>query len=134
MKNPGQDLDETQAMPTSPSTEMVNASLYDDATWIVLLLVQSMEELDSIVNALDGGYIPALPGGHLLRDRPTVLPMGRNIHTLDPYQMPSAGAWACGQLAAEEILKQHRQLNEGEYPKTIAVTLWGLDAIKTRGM
>ena len=134
MKNPGQDLDETQAMPTSPSTEMVNASLYDDATWIVLLLVQSMEELDSIVNALDGGYIPALPGGDLLRDGPAVLPTGRNIHALDPYRMPSAGAWARGQLAAEEILKQHRQLNNGEYPETVAVTLWGLDAIKTRGM
>jgi cobalamin biosynthesis Mg chelatase CobN len=47
--------------------------------------------------------------------------------------MPSAGAWARGQLAANEILKQHRAANNGEYPETIAVTLWGLDAIKTRG-
>jgi magnesium chelatase subunit H len=134
IKNLGQGSDETQAMPSSPSTEIVNASLHDDATRIVSLLVQSTEELDNIVNALDGGYIPALPGGDLLRDGPAVLPTGRNIHALDPYRMPSAGAWARGQLAAEEILRQHRQLNNGDYPQTVAVTLWGLDAIKTRGM
>ena len=103
-------------------------------TRIVLLLVQSTEELDSIVNALDGGYVPALPGGDLLREGPMVLPTGRNIHVLDPYQMPSAGAWVHGQLAAEKILKQHRQLNNEKYPKTVAVMLWGLDTIKTRGM
>jgi magnesium chelatase subunit H len=134
IKNLGLGSDEAQAMPASPATKVVNTSLHDDASLIISLLSQSTEELDSIVNALNGGYIPAAPGGDLLRDGPAVLPTGRNIHALDPYRMPSAGAWARGQLAAEEILKQHKQLNNGEYPQTVAVTLWGLDAIKTRGM
>lgn len=69
----------------------------------------------------------------LLRDGTSVLPTGRNIHALDPYRMPSAGAWARGQKAAAEILKQHQAANDGAYPETVAVTLWGLDAIKTRG-
>jgi magnesium chelatase subunit H len=69
----------------------------------------------------------------LLRDGPSVLPTGRNIHALDPYRMPSAGAWARGQRAAAEIIKQHQASNEGKFPETVAVTLWGLDAIKTRG-
>jgi magnesium chelatase subunit H len=69
----------------------------------------------------------------LLRDGPSVLPTGRNIHALDPFRMPSAGAWARGQRAAAEIIKQHQATNEGKYPETVAVTLWGLDAIKTRG-
>lgn len=47
--------------------------------------------------------------------------------------MPSAGAWVRGQLAAEEIIRQHREVNGGKYPSTTAVTLWGLDTIKTRG-
>ena len=47
--------------------------------------------------------------------------------------MPSAGAWARGQRAAEEIIRQHREQNHGDFPETVAVTLWGLDAIKTRG-
>lgn len=47
--------------------------------------------------------------------------------------MPSAGAWVRGQLAAEEIIRQHKEDNDGKYPETTAVTLWGLDTIKTRG-
>ena len=47
--------------------------------------------------------------------------------------MPSAGAWVRGQLAAEEIIRQHGEANDGKYPETTAVTLWGLDTIKTRG-
>jgi magnesium chelatase subunit H len=47
--------------------------------------------------------------------------------------MPSAGAWIRGQSAAEEILRQHKAANDGQYPETVAVTVWGLDAIKTRG-
>ena len=57
----------------------------------------------------------------------------RNIHALDPYRMPSAGAWARGERAAQEIIRQHLQANDGAYPETVAVALWGLDTIKTRG-
>ncbi len=38
-----------------------------------------------------------------------------------------------GQKAAEEVLRQHLESSGGKFPETIAVTLWGLDAIKTRG-
>ena len=47
--------------------------------------------------------------------------------------MPSEGAWLRGQRIAKELIKQHQDANSGAYPETIAVTLWGLDAIKTRG-
>ena len=108
-------------------------AMLDEATDIVSLLSRSNEEVESLLNGLDGGYILPKPGGDLLRDGPAVLPTGRNVHALDPYRMPSAGAWLRGQKAAEEIIRQHREGNDGEYPKTVAVTLWGLDAIKTRG-
>lgn len=72
-------------------------------------------------------------GLDLLRDGPGVLPTGRNIHALDPYRMPSNSAWARGQLAATELIRQHRESNDGNFPETVAVNLWGLDAIKTRG-
>jgi len=104
-----------------------------NAANIVSLLSASTEEMDSIVNCLDGGFVPAKPGGDLLRDGTSVLPTGKNIYALDPYRMPSTTAWARGQRAAAEILRQHQQANQGQYPETIAVTLWGLDAIKTRG-
>jgi magnesium chelatase subunit H len=48
--------------------------------------------------------------------------------------MPSTAALARGQRAAAEILRQHRAANGSKsYPETVAVTLWGLDTIKTRG-
>jgi len=110
-----------------------HSSRMNQATEIAKLLMKNTEEVDSIVNALSGGYVPAAPGGDLLRDGASVLPTGRNIHALDPYRMPGAAAWARGQKAADEILRQHREANNGLYPETVAVTLWGLDAIKTRG-
>jgi magnesium chelatase subunit H len=116
-------------MPESTDGE----SLIEEANSIVRLLARSTEEIDNLVQGLSGGYIRPAPGGDLIRDGPSVLPTGRNIHALDPYRMPSASAWMRGQKAAEEVLRQHLESNRGKFPETIAVTLWGLDAIKTRG-
>mmetsp|Transcript_16101 Transcript_16101/g.19664 ORF Transcript_16101/g.19664 Transcript_16101/m.19664 type:complete len:727 (+) Transcript_16101:2098-4278(+) len=110
-----------------------NETLFDEAKSIVSLLSRNTEEIDSVLTALDGGYVRPAPGGDLLRDGTAVLPTGRNIHALDPYRMPSASAWAKGQRIAEETIRQHLLANDGQYPETVAVTLWGLDTIKTRG-
>jgi magnesium chelatase subunit H len=119
------------------SSSATVSSAHDDtvsaAATIAHLLHRSTEELDAVITALDGGYVLPNSGGDLIRDGTSVLPTGRNIHALDPYRMPSAGAWIRGQKAAEETLRQHRLANDGSYPETVAVTLWGLDAIKTRG-
>lgn len=104
-----------------------------EAMKIVDLLSRNTEEIDAVIDVLDGGYVKPAPGGDLLRDGTSVLPTGRNIHALDPYRMPSAGAWARGERAAQEIIRQHLAANDGAYPETVAVTLWGLDTIKTRG-
>ena len=104
-----------------------------EAADIVSLLSKNTEELDSVICSLNGGYVLPAPGGDLLRDGTSVLPTGRNIHALDPYRMPSSLAWARGQNAVEEIIRQHQSSNDGSYPETVAVTLWGLDTIKTRG-
>lgn len=70
---------------------------------IVSLISRNTEELDSIMSLLDGGYIAPAPGGDLLRDGKGVLPTGRNIHALDPYRMPAAGAWIRGRFFKEGI-------------------------------
>jgi len=121
---------------SAPDVTYANGAIHDtkkEATSIVAMLSKNTEELDSVVGALNGGYVLPAPGGDLLRDGTSVLPTGRNIHALDPYRMPSALAWARGSKAAEEIIKQHQAKNNGAYPETVAVTLWGLDTIKTRG-
>ena len=104
-----------------------------EALRICQLLARSTEEITQLLRGLGGEYIPPAPGGDLLRDGPGVLPTGRNIHALDPYRMPSPGALARGQAIARRILEKHRAENDGAWPETVAVMLWGLDAIKTRG-
>jgi len=96
------------------------------------LLMQSTDELTNLLRGLNGEYIPPAPGGDLLRDGVGVLPTGRNIHALDPYRMPSPGAYERGREIAKKIIAQHLA-EYGKYPETVAVMLWGLDAIKTKG-
>lgn len=96
------------------------------------LLMQSTDELTNLLRGLNGEYIPSAPGGDLLRDGAEVLPTGRNIHALDPYRMPSQAAYERGQKIARNILQKHLD-EHGKYPETVAVLLWGLDAIKTKG-
>ncbi len=96
------------------------------------LLMQSTDELTNLLRGLNGEYIPPAPGGDLLRDGAGVLPTGRNIHALDPYRMPSPAAYERGREVAKKIIEQNLQEN-GSYPETVAVMLWGLDAIKTKG-
>ncbi|MEO0759944.1 MAG: magnesium chelatase subunit H [Cyanobacteria bacterium J06648_16] len=104
----------------------------DEAIRIRDLLHQTSDELTNLLRGLNGEYIPPAPGGDLLRDGPGVLPTGRNIHALDPYRMPSPAAFERGKAIAHKLIQQH--LDEHQtYPETMAVMLWGLDAIKTKG-
>ena len=96
------------------------------------LLLRTDEEMTNLLRGLNGEYILPAPGGDLLRDGPGVLPTGRNIHALDPYRMPSPAAYERGREIARKIIAQHLEEN-GTYPETVAVMLWGLDAIKTKG-
>jgi magnesium chelatase subunit H len=122
--------------PATPqsSSEDVHAmeALVQEAQEIRDRLLATPDELTNLLRGLNGEYIPPAPGGDLLRDGPGVLPTGRNIHALDPYRMPSPGAYVRGQAMARQLLDQHLA-DQGEYPETVAVMLWGLDAIKTRG-
>ncbi|WP_404784779.1 magnesium chelatase subunit H [Altericista sp. CCNU0014] len=95
-------------------------------------LSQTTDELANLLRGLNGEYIPPAPGGDLLRDGPGVLPTGRNIHALDPYRMPSPAAYERGRQIAQQLIAQHLQ-EHGTYPETMAVMIWGLDAIKTKG-
>ncbi len=47
--------------------------------------------------------------------------------------MPSAAALERGSEAGRLIVESHRAQNGGAFPETVAVNLWGLDAIKTKG-
>jgi len=90
-------------------------------------------ELGALVNALDGKYIVPGPGGDPIRN-PDVLPTGKNMHALDPQSIPTMAAVDCARVVVDRLLERLKMDSEdGEYPESIAFTLWGTDNIKTYG-
>ena len=88
-------------------------------------------EMQGLLRALDGRYLPPAPGGDLMRN-PDVLPTGRNLHGLDPFRMPSAFAVIDGKRQAEKLLERYA-LDHQALPETVAMVLWGTDNLKTEG-
>ncbi|MEM9302468.1 MAG: magnesium chelatase subunit H [Pseudomonadota bacterium] len=88
-------------------------------------------ELPAVVHALDGGFVPPVAGGDLLRN-PDILPTGRNLHGFDPFRIPSAFAVADGALQVERLLARHRASGHA-MPESIAMVLWGTDNLKSEG-
>jgi magnesium chelatase subunit H len=88
-------------------------------------------ELPAIVHALDGGYIRPVPGGDLARNT-DILPTGRNLHSFDPYRIPSHYALLAGAGQADELVQRYVD-DAGAMPESIAIVLWGTDNIKSEG-
>ncbi len=88
-------------------------------------------EIEGLLRALRGGYVPPSPGNDVVRNQ-SVVPTGRNIYGLDPHHLPSALAEAQGaQLVADLLHRLHEQ--QGQLPETVAMVLWGIDNLKSDG-
>jgi magnesium chelatase subunit H len=88
-------------------------------------------EMAGLLRALRGEYIEPGPGADIIQN-PNILPTGRNTHAVDPYRVPSPVAVQKSTSVVAALLDRH--LNEqGKYPETIAMVLWGMDNIKTQG-
>ena len=89
-------------------------------------------ELGALLQALEGEYILPGPGGDPIRN-PDVLPTGKNIHALDPQSIPTEAAVQSAKVVVDRLLDRQKQENDGEWPESIALVLWGTDNIKTYG-
>lgn len=102
------------------------------ATEVVPRLRQTGAEIERVLHALDGGFIPAGPSGSPLRGLINVLPTGRNFYSVDPKAVPSRLAWETGQAMAESLLDRYRA-DHGEYPRSVGLSVWGTSAMRTSG-
>ncbi len=89
-------------------------------------------ELGALLRALEGEYIQPGPGGDPVRN-PDVLPTGKNIHALDPQSIPTTAAVKSAKMVVDRLLARQQADNNGLYPETVALVLWGTDNIKTYG-
>ncbi|MGA4790790.1 cobaltochelatase subunit CobN [Nocardia sp. AB354] len=116
--------------PAAPDT--LAAVLRFAATEVVPRLRQTGVEIERILHALDGGFIPAGPSGSPLRGLINVLPTGRNFYSVDPKAVPSRLAWETGQAMADSLLERYRA-DHGDYPRSVGLSVWGTSAMRTAG-
>ncbi|MER5778710.1 cobaltochelatase subunit CobN [Streptomyces sp. NPDC002039] len=99
---------------------------------VVPRLAGTTDEIAHVVSALDGCFVPAGPSGSPLRGLVNVLPTGRNFYSVDPKAVPSRLAWETGQALADSLLNRYRTDN-GEWPPSVGLSLWGTSAMRTSG-
>jgi len=90
------------------------------------------EEIAAVLTALDGRFVPPGPSGAPSRGRPDVLPTGRNFYSVDTRAVPTAAAWRIGKAAAEALVLRYMQ-DEGEWPRSVAISAWGTANMRTGG-
>ncbi|MEU3921641.1 cobaltochelatase subunit CobN [Streptomyces sp. NPDC029004] len=99
---------------------------------VVPRLARTTDEIDNILRALNGGYVPAGPSGSPTRGLVNVLPTGRNFYSVDPKAIPSRLSWEVGQALADSLVARYLT-DTGAYPKSVGLTVWGTSAMRTQG-
>ncbi|WP_327090322.1 cobaltochelatase subunit CobN [Nonomuraea sp. NBC_01738] len=112
--------------------DLVTDILTFAASEVVPRLSRTTDEIDHVLHALDGGYVPAGPSGSPLRGLINVLPTGRNFYSVDPRAVPSRLAWETGQAMADSLLERYRT-DHGEWPRSVGLSVWGTSAMRTAG-
>jgi cobaltochelatase CobN len=118
--------------PAATPADPARATLAWICDWLVPGLARSTDEISNLLTGLDGGFVPAGPSGALTRGGAHVLPTGRNFYSLDPKALPSELSWDVGRGLADQLIERHLR-EEGTYPRTVGLVLWGTAAMRTQG-
>ncbi|MEG4228012.1 cobaltochelatase subunit CobN [Microcoleus sp. N9_B2] len=102
------------------------------ANYLLPSLLQTNQEITNLLRGLDGRHIPSGASGAPTRGRADVLPTGRNFYSVDIRAIPTETAWRVGRVAAETLIERYTQEN-GEYPKTLGLSVWGTSTMRTGG-
>ncbi len=89
-------------------------------------------ELDGLMLALGGRFVPAGKGGEPVRN-PDSYPTGANFYGIDPDKVPKPAAWEMGAKLAQQMLDDHVAEN-GRYPEKISFVIWGDETMRHEGV
>jgi cobaltochelatase CobN len=89
-------------------------------------------ELDRLMQALSGRYIPTGASADLVRN-PDALPTGRNFFGLDPSRIPGKTTYEAGAKLAQQLVDDYRK-RHGAYPEKLSMNLWGVETSRHEGV
>ena len=104
-----------------------NVSLYKKN-----LLSSPQMELNSLINAMNGGYTAPSPGGDPIAN-PNTLPTGCNLYGINAEATPSESAWEKGKDLAENTIEIYKRRHHDSIPRKVSYTLWSGEFIETEG-
>lgn len=88
-------------------------------------------EMDSIINALNGGYVkPGLAGDPSYS---AVLPTGTSMYSVDSTKMPTEAAWEAAKKIVDKQLVDYYQKHH-KFPDTVGLVMWGTELLRTEGI
>ncbi|MEN7538479.1 cobaltochelatase subunit CobN [Aurantiacibacter flavus] len=96
------------------------------------ILASGPRELDGLMLALAGRFVPAGKGGEPVRN-PDSYPTGANFYGIDPDKIPKPAAWEMGSKLAQQMLDDHLAEN-GRYPEKISFVIWGDETMRHEGV
>ena len=112
--------------------ELEEVLCYAAGSIVPRLLEGGDAEIGNIMHALEGGFIPPGPSGSPTRGMAHVLPTGRNFFAVDPRALPTMASWQVGQGLAETLIGRY-QKEEGSFPESVGISMWGTSAMRTAG-
>ncbi len=99
---------------------------------LVPSLERTTDEIGNLLRGLDGRYVPAGPSGAPTRGQANALPTGRNFYSVDPNTIPSPNAWDTGVALGDALIAKYLA-EEGTYPESVGIVVWGTSAMRTHG-
>ncbi|ETA69014.1 Mg chelatase, cobalamin biosynthesis protein CobN [Methanolobus tindarius DSM 2278] len=96
------------------------------------LLGESDNEVQQVLNAMDGEYIKGNLGGDPIQ-KPETLPSGRNFYSFDEDLIPSEKAWDNAVDLIDKWLAEYYAEN-GEYPTKVGYILWAGETTRHEGV
>ncbi|WP_196214027.1 cobaltochelatase subunit CobN [Methanolobus vulcani] len=96
------------------------------------LLGEADNEVQQVLNAMDGEYIEGNLGGDPVQ-KPGTLPSGRNFYSFDENLIPSEEAWDNAVELIDKWLAEYYAEN-GEYPTKVGYILWAGETTRHEGV
>ncbi|NPV62315.1 MAG: cobaltochelatase subunit CobN [Methanotrichaceae archaeon] len=102
------------------------------ATTLKPRIEATVDELENLLCAANGGFVSPGPSGAPTRGMADILPSGRNFYSIDPQAIPSQAAWKVGAAQAEALIQRYLA-DEGRYPESLGIVIWGSPTMRTKG-